>query len=105
VGNRARSTDCGSSSAAAACRSIRSRLSSPRSSATAAWWHDLAATSARRPAPGRVRLPGGGIHRTVHGRNRPGPQALDLLHAQRLGHAVALQHDPGLYVRVKSEGT
>lgn len=49
-----------------------------------------------------------GVHRTVHAGEAGPPalirEALDLLHAERIGHAVALQHDAELYQRVKDEG-
>lgn len=47
------------------------------------------------------------IHRTVHAGEAGPPQliaeALDLLHAERIGHAVALRHDPALYRRCRDE--
>ncbi|HNW92062.1 MAG TPA: adenosine deaminase [bacterium] len=48
------------------------------------------------------------VHRTVHAGEAGPPtlirEALDLLHAERIGHAVALQHDRELYARVRDEG-
>lgn len=71
---------------------------------------DLACDERQPAAPHRVAFEHArahNVHRTVHAGEAGPPElireALDLLHAERIGHAVALQHDPKLYARVKSE--
>lgn len=49
-----------------------------------------------------------GLHRTVHAGEAGPPaniaEAVDLLHAERIGHAVTLQHDRALHDRVRDAG-
>lgn len=72
---------------------------------------DLACDERQPAAPHRAAFAHArqhGMHRTVHAGEAGPPElireALDLLQAERIGHAVALQHDPELYARVKNEG-
>lgn len=48
-----------------------------------------------------------GIHRTVHAGESGGPDqvvgALDVLHAERIGHGYRIIHDKDVYDRVKNE--